>query len=75
MTVPKTRKTIIGRSWTDPVTKQTVVVPGSDAFVKQNRDPYQDLVYLAKDLGLTGVDIDYEEMWHADYLRNGPTTG
>jgi len=22
--------------------------------------------YLAKDLGAAGVDIDYEEMWHAD---------
>ncbi|KAF9136161.1 hypothetical protein BGW39_005543 [Mortierella sp. 14UC] len=64
-----------GRTWTDPVTKQTLLVPGSDAFVKQNRDPYQDLVYLAKDLGLSGVDIDYEEMWHADTYRVGPTTG
>jgi hypothetical protein len=24
----------------------------------------QDLVYLARDLGAAGVDLDYEEMWH-----------
>ncbi|KAG0371991.1 hypothetical protein BGX24_000894 [Mortierella sp. AD032] len=64
-----------GHTWTDPATQQTVLVPGSDAFVKQNRDPYQDLVYLAKDLGLSGVDIDYEEMWHADFYKSGPATG
>lgn len=48
---------IPGRQWTDPVTKITNLVPGSDYFLKQNRDPYQDLVYLGKDLGLAGVDI------------------
>ncbi|KAG0005281.1 hypothetical protein BGZ79_005861 [Entomortierella chlamydospora] len=64
-----------GRSWTDPRNQITNLIPGNDNFVKQNRDPYQDLVYLAKDLGLTGVDIDYEEMWHADYFRNGTSTG
>ncbi|KAF9362095.1 hypothetical protein BGX26_004180 [Mortierella sp. AD094] len=64
-----------GRSWTDPRNQLTNVVPGNDYFVGQNRDPYQDLVYLAKDLGLAGVDIDYEEMWHADYFKNGTSTG
>jgi hypothetical protein len=24
------------------------------------RDPYQDFVYLAKDLGVDGIDLDYE---------------
>ncbi|KAF9574508.1 hypothetical protein EC968_006313 [Mortierella alpina] len=60
-----------GRDWTDPKTGITVRVPGSDYFAIQKRDPYQDLVYLGKDLGLAGVDIDYEEMWHADYLKTG----
>jgi hypothetical protein len=46
-----------GRSWTDPITKITNLVPGNDYFIKQNRDPYQDLVYLGKDLGLAGIDI------------------
>ncbi|KAF9363219.1 hypothetical protein BGX34_004625 [Mortierella sp. NVP85] len=64
-----------GHQWTDPVTKITNLVPGSDYYARVNRDPYQDLVYLAKDLGLAGVDIDYEEMWHADYFRAGPSTG
>ncbi|KAG0301731.1 hypothetical protein BGZ98_008085 [Dissophora globulifera] len=64
-----------GHSWTDPVNKMTNVVPGNDYFIQQGRDPYQDLVYLAKDLGLAGVDIDYEEMWHADYFKNGTSTG
>ncbi|KAI1317636.1 hypothetical protein EDD11_008064 [Mortierella claussenii] len=64
-----------GKTWTDPVTKISNLVPGTDYYVKQNRDPYQDLVYLAKDLGLAGVDIDYEEMWHADYYKVGPATG
>ncbi|GJJ70134.1 hypothetical protein EMPS_02483 [Entomortierella parvispora] len=66
---------IPGRSWTDTNNSMVLTVPGSDYFLTQNRDPYQDLVYLAKDLGLTGVDIDYEEMWHADYYRNGPSAG
>ncbi|KAF9906719.1 hypothetical protein BX616_000641 [Lobosporangium transversale] len=66
---------IPGHSWTDPITKITNLVPGSDYFVKTNRDPYQDLVYLGKDLGLAGVDIDYEEMWHADFYKKGASTG
>ncbi|PKH24248.1 toxin [Enterobacterales bacterium CwR94] len=27
---------------------------------------YRALVSLAKDLGATGIDVDYEEFWHAD---------
>lgn len=27
---------------------------------------YHELVSLAKDLGATGIDVDYEEFWHAD---------
>ncbi|KAF9361004.1 hypothetical protein BGX34_007375 [Mortierella sp. NVP85] len=62
---------IPGRSWADPKTHITTTVPGSDYFYKQQRDPYEDLVLLAQDLGLAGVDIDYEEMWHADYYKSG----
>ncbi|KAJ3238086.1 hypothetical protein HDU78_003694 [Chytriomyces hyalinus] len=46
-----------------------VTVPGSNVWAKKGRDPYQDLVYVAKDLGLDGVDIDYEEFWHADMFK------
>jgi hypothetical protein len=58
-------------TWTDPKTGIAVIVPGSDFWYRSQRDPYQDLVYLAKDLGLDGVDVDYEEMWHADYYKYG----
>ncbi|KAI8350201.1 hypothetical protein B0O80DRAFT_500798 [Mortierella sp. GBAus27b] len=67
---------IPGKEWQDP--KQggdLTIVPGSSYFYDQKRDPYQDLVYLAKDLGLAGVDIDYEEMRHADYNKAGPSSG
>ena len=37
-----------GHSWTDPKTGITVTIPGSDYFVQQYRDPYQDFVYLAQ---------------------------
>ena len=50
-------------------------MPGSGAFVTQNRNPYEDLVYLAKDLGAAGVDIDYEEFWHADTFKVGSAPG
>ncbi|KAF9206937.1 hypothetical protein BGZ49_001531 [Haplosporangium sp. Z 27] len=64
-----------GKSWTDPNNKQVNLVPGNGYYATVNRDPYQDLVYLAKDLGLAGVDIDYEEMWHADLFKNGASAG
>eukprot|EP01106_Pelomyxa_sp_JSP_P000158 TRINITY_DN1021_c0_g1_i4.p2 TRINITY_DN1021_c0_g1~~TRINITY_DN1021_c0_g1_i4.p2 ORF type:complete len:421 (+),score=166.31 TRINITY_DN1021_c0_g1_i4:102-1364(+) len=65
-----------GRPWTDTKTGITVTAPGTDAFYTAKRDPYADLVYLAADLGVSGIDIDYEEMWHADYykLGSGPYT-
>lgn len=46
-------------------------VPGSSKPNDMGRDPYEDFVYLAKDLGATGIDLDYEEFWHADYFRTG----
>ncbi|ORY37042.1 hypothetical protein BCR33DRAFT_769964 [Rhizoclosmatium globosum] len=65
-----------GAQYTDPIDKTTVVtVPGNNYWKTQNRDPYQDLIYLAKDLGLDGVDLDYEEMWHADTFRAGSGLG
>ncbi|KAI1313887.1 hypothetical protein EDD11_002422 [Mortierella claussenii] len=64
-----------GKTWTDSRNNQVNKVPGDGYYLTVNRDPYQDLVYLAKDLGLAGVDIDYEEMWHADYYKNGPSAG
>lgn len=71
---------LAGQSITDTKTGAQVKVPGSGAFAQQGRDPYQDLVFLAKDLGASGVDIDYEEFWHADYFKTTgkggkPTTG
>ncbi|KAJ3062419.1 hypothetical protein HDU98_001724, partial [Podochytrium sp. JEL0797] len=50
-----------------------VTVPGSNLWNQLNRDPYQDLIYLVKDLGVDGVDLDYEEMWHGEFL-NAPDT-
>ncbi|KAG9324431.1 hypothetical protein KVV02_004451 [Mortierella alpina] len=58
-----------GHHWIDPRTGYNVTIPGNDYFVTQSRDPYQDLVHLGKELGLAGVDIDYEEMWHGDYFK------
>ncbi|KAJ3294148.1 hypothetical protein HDU79_011408 [Rhizoclosmatium sp. JEL0117] len=46
-----------------------VAVPGLNTWYTKKRDPYQDLVLLAKDLGLDGIDIDYEEFWHADMFK------
>jgi len=64
-----------GQTVTDSKTSAEVKVPGSNAFALQGRDPYQDLVFLAKDLGASGVDIDYEEFWHADYFKTSGTGG
>ncbi|KAJ3076809.1 hypothetical protein HDU98_000109 [Podochytrium sp. JEL0797] len=50
-------------------------VPGSGAWKGKKRDPYTDFVYLAKDLGVDGVDLDYEEIWHADTFRSGSGLG
>jgi len=58
-----------GKSWTDPKTSISVMVPGSGKFVSEKRNPYEDIVYLAKDLGVDGIDLDYEEMWYADSFK------
>ncbi|KAJ3065967.1 hypothetical protein HDU98_010694 [Podochytrium sp. JEL0797] len=44
-------------------------IPGTNAWNVLGRDPYQDFVYMAKDMGLDGIDIDYEEFWHADMFK------
>merc|ERR1712000_411967 len=64
-----------GSSFTDPKTGLSSTVPGSNLFVQAGRNPYQDFVSLAADLGVTGVDLDYEEMWHADYHKTNATGG
>lgn len=66
---------IPGGQWTDTKTGIAYTVPGIGLYNTMKRDPYQDLVYLAKDLGAAGVDIDYEEMWHADYFKYGSQPG
>ncbi|KAI8617615.1 hypothetical protein BC830DRAFT_1112881 [Chytriomyces sp. MP71] len=58
-----------GAQYKDARTGRTVSVVGSTVWNQKGRDPYQDLVYVAKDLGLDGVDIDYEEFWHADLFK------
>lgn len=64
-----------GQNWTDPTTGITVLVPGSNLPWQLKRDPYADAVSLAKDLGCAGIDLDYEEMWHADEHKTGPAGG
>ena len=64
-----------GSPWTDPVTGLSVTLPGNGTFKTLGRDPYADFVSLAFDLGLSGVDVDYEEMWHADYFKAGSDAG
>ncbi len=66
---------ISGQQWTDPNTGISVLLPGSGLYNTLKRDPYADLVSLAKDLGAAGVDVDYEEMWHADFHKQGPAGG
>ena len=64
-----------GAPWTDPATGITSTVPGSHMPWQLKRDPYEDVVLLAKDLGCQGIDADYEEMWHADLHKTGPAGG
>lgn len=64
-----------GETWVDSKTGTSLKVPGSSKPNDMGRDPYVDFVYLAKDLEATGVDLDYEEFWHADYFKSGPATG
>jgi len=60
---------VAGQKWTDKNTSVTVTVPGNPLYVKMGRDPYEDFITLARDLGATGVDLDYEEFWHGTVLR------
>ena len=64
-----------GSPWTDSKTGKTVTVPGIGLYNVLKRDPYADFVQLASDLGASGVDVDYEEMWHADYFKIGAAGG
>lgn len=64
-----------GSTWTDEKTGQSLKVPGKSKFNDMKRDPYEDFVLMAQDLGAAGVDIDYEEMWHADYFKTGDDQG
>lgn len=64
-----------GKSWTDPASGVTSPVPGSALPASLSRDPYEDVVHLAVELGATGIDIDYEEDWHADLHKNGVAGG
>jgi len=57
-----------GQMWTSPDGTSTPV-PGQTEWISAGRNPYEDVVYLAKDLGCSGVDVDYEEMWHADTFK------
>ena len=66
---------INGQQWTDPNTGISMTLPGSSLYNTLKRDPYADLVSLAVDLGAAGVDVDYEEMWHADMHKQGPAGG
>ncbi|KAJ3065966.1 hypothetical protein HDU98_010693 [Podochytrium sp. JEL0797] len=58
-----------GASFSSPTSGGVKTVPGSSTWSTLNRDPYQDFVYMAKDLGLDGIDLDYEEFWHADIFK------
>jgi len=60
-----------GSTWTDTKTGESLKVPGSSKPNDMGRDPYVDFVSMAKDLGAAGVDLDYEEFWHADYFKSG----
>jgi len=62
---------ICGKSYTDSKTGTSLTVPGNSTYDDQGSDPYADIVTLAKDIGAAGVDLDYEEFWHADYFKTG----
>jgi hypothetical protein len=59
-----------GNMWTDKNSSKTILVPGKSDFVTESRDPYADFVQLASELGAAGIDLDYEEFWHADYFKS-----
>ena len=58
-----------GQAYTDKTSGLTSVVPGSGKFEELGRDPYRDLVSLARELSCSGIDLDYEEFWHADTFK------
>lgn len=60
-----------GSKVTDPVTGRTEPIPGNPKYVDQGTNPYHDFVTLANDLGCSGVDLDYEEIWYADFHKTG----
>jgi hypothetical protein len=64
-----------GEAYPDPSTGVSSTVPGSGLFHSIGRDPYEDFVYLARDLSASGVDLDYEEMWHADTFKEVAPNG
>lgn len=72
---PVWTKMVIGSRWTDPKTGVSTTVPGNPKFLKVGRDPYADIVHLAKDMGAAGIDLDYEEFWHADFHKTGAAAG
>ncbi len=58
-----------GNEYTDNTSGLSSVVPGSGKFDELGRDPYRDFVSLARELNCSGIDIDYEEFWHADTFK------
>ena len=58
-----------GKAYADKASGLTSIVPGSGKFDELGRDPYRDFVSLAHDLGCSGIDLDYEEFWHADTFK------
>eukprot|EP00936_MAST-01D_sp_MAST-1D-sp1_P002331 g2331.t1 len=59
-----------GIDYTDTATGRTEPVPGSaDYEHSTSMDPYANFVQLAADLGVAGIDLDYEEFWHADAFK------
>jgi hypothetical protein len=56
---------------TDPKTGRSVPIPGNNKYIQLKTNPYQDFVQLATDLGCTGIDLDYEEIWYSDAYGTG----
>jgi hypothetical protein len=63
-----------GNVWTDSSTGISAQIGGSDLYHTTGRNPYDDFVDLASDLGVAGIDLDYEEMWYADLTKVQSTT-
>lgn len=63
-----------GLSWYDHQAKKNVTVPGDSEYVTRQTNPYNAIVFLAIDLGARGIDLDYEEMWHADTFKTADQT-